>query len=78
VGASTRLGELGLQDGEKVQVGILPVCINTSRECGPDSFQWCPCQDKKQWAQTGTQEVLSKHQESLLYYVDDGTLAQVA
>lgn len=35
-------------------------------------------QDKKQWAQTGTQEVLSKHQESLLYYVDDGTLAQVA
>ncbi len=32
----------------------------------------------RQWAQTGTQEVLSKHQEALLYCAGDGALEWVA
>lgn len=37
--------------------------------------QW---QDKRQCAQTGTQDVPSKHQEFLLYCVGDGALAQIS
>ena len=37
--------------------------------------QW---QDKRQWAQTETQGVSSKHQEALLYCAGNGALAQIA
>jgi len=36
------------------------------------------CQDKRQWAQTRTQDVLSEHQETFLCCVGDGAVAQAA
>ena len=35
------------------------------------------CQKQKQWAQTGTEEVLCEHREAILCYAGDGGLAQV-
>lgn len=35
-------------------------------------------QDKRQQAQTSTQEVLSKYQEVILYFTGDGAVVQVA
>ena len=35
-------------------------------------------QYERQWAHTGAQEVLSKHQETLLYLAEDRALAWVA
>ena len=35
------------------------------------------CQNKRYWAQTGTQEFPSDHQEALLYCVGDGALVQM-
>lgn len=37
--------------------------------------QWCPVPEQD-WAQTGTQEFPSDHQEALLYCVGDGALVQ--
>jgi len=34
--------------------------------------------DKRQWVQTGTQEIPSEHEEELLYCQDDGALEQAA
>lgn len=48
--------------------------------CKEDSlffFSGAQCQDKKQWALTATQEILSKHQEALFLYVGDRALTQV-
>lgn len=36
------------------------------------------CQKKRRWARTGTQEVLTEHQEAVLYDEDDRALEQVA
>lgn len=40
------------------------------------SFQACPVQDQRHWAQTCTKKVPSEHQEELLYCAGDGMLAQ--
>lgn len=62
-------------------------CVNLQKTIPKGRVQWrwsralfsvVMCQDKWQLAQTGKQEVLSKHQEALLYHVCDGALAQVA
>lgn len=41
-------------------------------------FSVAQCQDKRQWAQTGAQEVLSELQEVLCYCVGDGAPVQAA
>jgi len=43
---------------------------------GTDSFQWCPRQDKGQWAQTEAEEVPSEHKEELLHSEGDEALEQ--
>jgi len=45
---------------------------------GPSSFQWCPAQDKGQWAQTEAQEVPSEHEEELLPSEGDGAVEHAA
>ena len=45
---------------------------------GPDSFQWCPGQDKGQRAQTGAEEAPAEPKEELLPSEGDGALAQAA
>ena len=56
--------------------------INISRmgvkRMGPDSSQWCPGQDKRQWAQTGAEEAPAEPEEELLPSEGDGALAQAA
>lgn len=57
--------------------GISSVCIETCRE-GEEGQSQTPfsnvqCQYKRQWAKSGTQEVLSEHQEMLLDCVSTGT-----
>jgi len=47
------------------------------KEDGARLFPLVPS-DKKQWAQTETQEVPSEHQETPFYYEGDQALAQVA
>lgn len=44
---------------------------------GPGFFEQCQCQDKRQWAQSRTQEVPYKH-EKLLYFEGDTALKQSA
>lgn len=41
-------------------------------------FSGTHCQDKRQRAQTGTQEVTSEHQQALLYFMGDRALEYVA
>lgn len=41
-------------------------------------FSGTHCQDKRQQAQTGTQEVTSEHQQALLYFMGDRALEYVA
>lgn len=53
------------------------MCIETCRE-GEEGQSQTPfssvqCQDKRQWAKSGTQEVLFEHQETLLDCVSTGT-----
>jgi len=53
------------------------VCIETCRE-GEEGQSQTPfsnvqCQYKRQWAKSGTQEVLFEHQETLLDCVSTGT-----
>jgi len=47
------------------------------RRTGPNSFQWCPVQDKGQRAQTEAEEVPSEHEEELPSE-GDGALEQAA
>lgn len=66
--------------------GVTQNLINASkylkRGCNGDGARLCSVvpqwQDRRQWAQTGTPEVLSEHQEALLCCAGDGALAQVA
>lgn len=48
--------------------GISLMCLNTWWE-GPNKTILSDTQDQRQWAQTGTQEILSEHQETLTVMV---------
>lgn len=45
---------------------------------GPDSSPWCPWQDKRQWGQDETHEVLFKYEKTPFHYRRAQILAQVA
>lgn len=49
-----------------------------SRRQGQIPFSEAQWQDKERWAQTGVQEVLSKHEEKHLQCLGDWALGQVA
>jgi len=49
-----------------------------SRGRGQTLFSDAQRQDKGHWAQTEAQEILSEHEEELLYSEGDGALKQVA
>lgn len=72
-----RLTELGLFSLENsTSSGGPHHCLMPEGELGSVSVaQW---QNKRQWAQTGTQEVLYKYQEALFYCAGDGALVRVA
>ena len=54
------------------------ICRVGFRRMGPNSFQWCPQQDRGQRAQTEAEEVPAEHEEELLPSEGDGALAQAA
>lgn len=73
-----RLGELVQLSSEKRFRGILSMHMNTWKESAmkmESLSSGTQIQDKRQWEQTRTQEVLSKHQEELIYCTGDGALA---
>ena len=44
------------------------------KSMGADSFQWHTTIEKRQWKETGTQEISHKHKEELLYCQSDRAL----
>lgn len=76
-----RVWELGLYNlkKKKFRRNLINTWMENAKRTKPVSFQWCQCQDRRQWAWTGTKNFLSpsKHHK-LLYCVDDRALMTVA
>ena len=64
--------------GDSYQCLSVPVGGGGQRERSLAAFSGAHCWDKRQWTQTGTQDVLTDYHKALLCCVSDRVLAQAA